>query len=106
MRTGRTRLRQLDAAAAGPRVRQGPKTLQRMRPIHAPRSVLEVFASTPLEAIRRDDGQVRLVKAGRRRKAGAQAASPAQAVVKMVPSGNHFVGVLDVAPPADPARER
>jgi len=106
MRTGRSRLRPIDADAVDPRVRKGPKTVRGMRPIRAPRSVLEVFASTPLEAVQRDDGEVRLVKAGRRRKAGAQAARPQRAIVKMVPSGGRFVAVVEVAPATDGTPER
>lgn len=104
----KTHLRPIRPDAFDPHDRVGPKTLKTMRPIRASREVLEVFASTPLEVIRRDDGEVRLVKAkaGRRRKAGAQSAAPQRAVVKMVPSGEHFAAVVDVAPPADDTSER
>ena len=103
MRSGKTHLRPLSADAVDPRSRVGPKTLRSMRPIHAPPAVLEVFRSTPLEAIQRADGEVRLVKAGRRRKPAAPAALQRSAVVKIVPSGKHFVAIVDVTPaPSDP----
>jgi hypothetical protein len=68
--------------------------------------VLDVFSSAELEAVRRPDGEVRLVKAGRRKSAAAAEAPPQRAIVKMVPAGKHFVGVLDVVPRPDAKRER